>query len=188
MYIFTDIYEAEIHRKQRSEYTALPCCSAPQEVIPDSVVVELCRSRSAALSAPLDTVERPLVEAALSLETDPQVASPSSEYGLTGSDSDIELEVGTAALSRGAAIAIATPSKAITTLSTGSSNDKARTGPVSYINPLNLAGGTGGGGGGGPPGVEFLRAVARSVSLGGQSALLLRVLLAGLASRTAGEP
>ncbi|GIL52764.1 hypothetical protein Vafri_8554 [Volvox africanus] len=140
-------------------------------VVPDSVVVELCKSRSAALMA-TGGLPPPA----------PSVAGPgwAAEGATTtsvgsGSDSDSDFGFGDAARLRDGADA---------------SSSSSRPSPPAYVNPMNLAGGGDDGGGrgsGAPPGVGFLGAVARSVSLGGQSALLLRVLLAGLASRTAGS-
>ncbi|KAG2434046.1 hypothetical protein HXX76_007774 [Chlamydomonas incerta] len=135
-------------------------------VRPDSVVVELCKSRSAALAAQPTA----LLEQQQRLQHEAAAAAGSS-----GSGSDADEAADRAASGLGAS-----PS--------GSGSGSGASGgapPGTYINPMNLGGGGGGGAGGG--GAGFAGAVARSVSLGGQSALLLRVLLAGLAKRTAGS-
>ncbi|GLC40577.1 hypothetical protein PLESTF_001014000 [Pleodorina starrii] len=165
-------------------------------VVPDSVVVELCKSRSAALVTTRGSVPpagpEPRVGARSAM--DAVTTSNSSESGL-GSDSEPVLE------RLDASAANTSGNRDGNSHSSSSSGGNIAVGrksngveqPPVYINPMNLAGGGGGGGGGdggggrGPPGADFLGAVARSVSLGGQSALLLRVLLAGLASRTAGS-
>ncbi|GLI67999.1 hypothetical protein VaNZ11_012211 [Volvox africanus] len=142
-------------------------------VVPDSVVVELCKSRSAALMATGDLP--PSVPSVAGAGWAAEGGNTTSVGSVRGSDSDSDIGFSDAARLR----------DGVAASSIGSSPT-----PPAYVNPMNLAGGGDDGsgrGGGAPPGVGFLGAVARSVSLGGQSALLLRVLLAGLASRTAGS-
>ncbi|GIM08527.1 hypothetical protein Vretimale_12499, partial [Volvox reticuliferus] len=144
-------------------------------VVPDSVVVELCKSRSAALMATGD-----LSPSGTSPGWAAAGTTTTPAGSISGSDSDSDLGFGDAAWLKDGAAA------------SSLCNSRSSSSPSlpAYVNPMNLAGGGddgGGRGGGALPGVGFLGAVARSVSLGGQSALLLRVLLAGLASRTAGE-
>ncbi|GIL79916.1 hypothetical protein Vretimale_12499 [Volvox reticuliferus] len=144
-------------------------------VVPDSVVVELCKSRSAALMATGD-----LSPSGTSPGWAAAGTTTTPAGSISGSDSDSDLGFGDAAWLKDGAAA------------SSLCNSRSSSSPSlpAYVNPMNLAGGGddgGGRGGGALPGVGFLGAVARSVSLGGQSALLLRVLLAGLASRTAGS-
>ncbi|KAG2453855.1 hypothetical protein HYH02_002062 [Chlamydomonas schloesseri] len=143
-------------------------------VRPDSVVVELCKSRSAALAAQPTAL----------LEQQKQEAAAAAGSSGSGSDSDDYAAGAAAAASADRA------ASGLDASTSGSGNGPAASaasarGTAGYINPMNLGGGGGGGAGGG--GAGFAGAVARSVSLGGQSALLLRVLLAGLAKRTAGS-
>jgi hypothetical protein len=116
------------------------------------VVVELCKSRSAALGQPL-SVDAGADAPASSQRDRPPFEALSASASSSASEDEAPRPSGQVQLPR-------------------------------YVNPLNLASSSGPGGS--APGGAFLGAVSRSVSLGGQSALLLRVLLAWLAKRTAG--
>ncbi|PNW72207.1 hypothetical protein CHLRE_16g677800v5 [Chlamydomonas reinhardtii] len=159
-------------------------------VRPDSVVVELCKSRSAALAAqPLALVEQQQQQQQQQQHQQQNEAARSSG---SGSDTDDGADrkasgLGTSTSSTSSSGTSGTSgsgtSTSTSTSGTSSSGNSASAPPGAYINPMNLGGGGGSAGGG----AGFAGAVARSVSLGGQSALLLRVLLAGLAKRTAGS-
>ena len=167
------------------------CSAFPQAVRPDSVVVELCKSRSAALAAqPLALVEQQQQQQQQQQHQQQNEAARSSG---SGSDTDDGADrkasgLGTSTSSTSSSGTSGTSgsgtSTSTSTSGTSSSGNSASAPPGAYINPMNLGGGGGSAGGG----AGFAGAVARSVSLGGQSALLLRVLLAGLAKRTAGGP
>ncbi|KAG2501600.1 hypothetical protein HYH03_000105 [Edaphochlamys debaryana] len=163
------------HVSRRSQ---LDVARVIRAVRPDSVVVELCKSRSAALAAPIDlsplgpptsatlapaTQSAPAAAAGSSYESDSEAAGPSAASPSPSPSSPSSAS---------------TPPMDSTSPPGTGGGGAGGAGASPRISAMNLAGGEKGG---------FLGAVARSVALGGQSSLLLRVLMAGLASRTAGS-
>ena len=129
----------------------------PQAVRPSATVVELCKSRSAVMWS--------------GGESSPE----SSAIGASTVS-------GSSAVSSTSAISGASSSKASSEVGSPSATGGQWPRPASLTNVLQLSGG----GGGSDEGGGFLSTMQRSLQLGGQSALLLRVLLSNLAGAAAG--
>ncbi|KAG1679399.1 hypothetical protein FOA52_007690 [Chlamydomonas sp. UWO 241] len=170
-----------------SAKSALDVERVVQAVRPDAVVVELCRSRAGLMTGPDNGNVR-------SSGVSSSGSSVSDSEGEGGSGSGAESEGGAQAGTSGRGTAGATKPLRLAGGAGGGAAAAAAGAAGTGGSPLQL-GGRGGGanplqlGGGGEGGGQggFLPSVLRSVALGGQSALLLRVLLANLAGIAADE-